>query len=239
VHETENEADYADTATPNQPKQSPSYKLLLNRATFENFYMKLHLKLKDKFLVPKHQVDEIFEEINSIVKLSNDNLLDFIEKSQDSNSAAETLEHVKISLNEGNTLFQNAHNKLRYESVKKAWKENSAYWVEPREMALPYSEALNGVTTFQYIPILSSIKGMLTHEAIANKYFEVRPEKDANLITSFRDGSVYKNNKLFQEEPNAVELIVFTDECTLNNLVGDKRKNHKMSGTYFKLGKIL
>lgn len=69
-------------------------------------------------------------------------------------------------------------------------------------------------------------------------YKNTRPEKSANLITSFRDGSVYKSNKLFQEEPNAVELIVFTDECTLNNLVGDKRKNHKMSGTYFKLGKI-
>jgi hypothetical protein len=36
-----------------------------------NYYMMLHLKLKDKFLIAKFKVDEIFECINNIISLNN------------------------------------------------------------------------------------------------------------------------------------------------------------------------
>ena len=49
-----------------------------NYLNFEKFYMMLYLKLKDKYLIAKYKCDEIFEDIDSIVKINNNKCVDFL-----------------------------------------------------------------------------------------------------------------------------------------------------------------
>ena len=53
-----------------------------NYLNFEKFYMMLYLKLKDKYLIAKYKCDEIFEDIDSIVKINNNNIIDLINHSK-------------------------------------------------------------------------------------------------------------------------------------------------------------
>lgn len=53
-----------------------------SRFEMENYYMRFYHKLKDGYLIPKYQVDEIFESINDIVSFNNKCLLDNINKWQ-------------------------------------------------------------------------------------------------------------------------------------------------------------
>lgn len=198
--------------------------------------MKLYLKLHDKFLIPKSQVNDIFENIFSIIKISNENTIDFLTKCKEENSDEQVLNIFERSLKEGDSLYQNAHKKLRHESAKKKWLEKSGFWVEPVEMVLPYNDKLNGVTSFQYIPILLSLKAMLSKEDILEKVLSISPEKDSSVIRSFKDGSRFKNSAFFQNNPNALQLIVYSDDYQLYDPCKDNRNHGKTNGTYWKLG---
>ena len=142
------------------------YKMTNNYLNFEKFYMMLYLKLKDKYLIAKYKCDEIFEDIDSIVKINNNNIIDLINHSKKIYSNGTNLiEIVETHLNKNKTLFEQVHNKNRFDSAKKKFLEKSGFYVPPQQIFLSTTDS------FQYISIIASIKSLLSHSQINQLYF--------------------------------------------------------------------
>lgn len=211
-------------------------KIVNNKIAFENFYMKTYIKLKDKHLVPKYVVDQIFQDFDDFTKLSNSNTLDLITQCKESYSDSETLGFVERAFKNSDTLYEKTHSSLRHPAGKLAWLKASNYYVEPQEIR--YDPEDENSPTFEYTPIKDVFLKMMSHQKIADLYFAPVPENPNNLIRSFRDGSNFKNNELYKKEPNALQIILYTDNYDTNNPLGDNRKEDHINATYWKLGII-
>ena len=57
-------------------------------------------------------------------------------------------------------------------------------------------------------------------------------------LTNFKDGSNYKNNELYAVHPNALQIVLYHDDFTQSNPLGNKTSKFKISGFYYLLGKL-
>lgn len=121
---------------------------------------------------------------------------------------------------------------MRLDSMKSKWIEKSGFFVQPKEIRL------RGGESYQYISITKSVKALLQNQELKSLYFQTNANFVPGSIRSFRDGELYKQNKLFSEEgmTNALQLIVYNDDFDTNNPLGDNRKEDKVHAVYFKIG---
>ncbi len=57
-----------------------NFKLTQNFVEIQQYYMRLYLKLKYKYLIAEYKCDEIFQEINNIIKVNNSHKKDLLKK---------------------------------------------------------------------------------------------------------------------------------------------------------------
>ena len=48
------------------------------------------------------------------------------------------------------------------------------------------------------------------------------------ILQNYYDGQAFKNNDLFREHKDGIQLILYYDEVEVCNLLGSKRKIHKL-----------
>lgn len=46
-----------------------------------------------------------------------------------------------------------------------------------------------------------------------------------DILEDFMDGTIYKNNKFFQENPDALRIILYQDTFEIVNPIGATKKN--------------
>ena len=212
------------------------HKINLNFKNLEQFYMKLYLKLKDKLLIAKYKCDEIFEDIDSIIKLSNKNMIDLINHSkkmytEDTN----ILKIVEDHIDTNNTLFENVHKKNKSDLVKKKWMEESGFYNPPKQIDLSSEDS------FQFISLIGSLKALLSHSQINKIYFESTDVQNITInvkIKKFNDSKNFIKNELFNKEKNAFQIILYMDDFETNNPLGDQRKEDKINAVYFRIGNL-
>ena len=123
---------------------------------------------------------------------------------------------------------------------------NSQGMVEPKEIKLGvrFDSRLNKVTnqyeqvpvhdTFIYVPILDTMKLLLSHSDILHFVTHDHISIDG-VLRDFCDAEQFKNNPLFQRDSNALQLHFFYDDFETVNPLGSKTKVHKIGGFYFVL----
>lgn len=86
--------------------------------------------------------------------------------------------------------------------------------------------------TFQYIPILETLKLILNQNAETVKHLIANTNKDhsSNFITT---GSYIDNNNLFKEKKHCLQLQIYYDDFETTNPLGSKTGNHKLGAFYF------
>jgi len=198
-------------------------------------YMKLYLKLKDKYLIAEYKCNEFFDDLDSIIKVNNTHLLDIIEKQKSYNTNdSNILEIVKSNLN--NSIFEQIHSTCKYDSYKEKWLTHSGFLVNPTRIELSLKE------NYQYISILGSLKALFMNKQICDAYFEsienkTQISKKCETISSFNDSLNFKNNKLFSSDPTAIQVVLYDDAYDTANPLGDHRLD-KINGTYFRIGNM-
>ncbi|CAB4035128.1 Hypothetical predicted protein, partial [Paramuricea clavata] len=91
--------------------------------------------------------------------------------------------------------------------------------------------------TYQYIPILKTLKALLNHPDILDEIYNTHESKDG-LLRDFCDGQDFKEHPLFGKEPRSIVLHGYFDEFQLTNPLGSKTKTHKLGGFYFILSNL-
>ena len=90
--------------------------------------------------------------------------------------------------------------------------------------------------TFYHIPLLETLKNLLTHSEV---YTELkRPRQSTDLIVDFCDGSVYQQHPLFSSDPHALQIVGYFDELEICNPLGSYVSTHKLGCLFFTLGNI-
>lgn len=102
-------------------------------------------------------------------------------------------------------------------------------YIAPQEIKLPPDE--NGkIFTFQYISVVDTVKAVLS-----DPDFQQAEVSTDGLIRDVIDGSAYRNNKFFQDNPDAVPMCLYSDAFQLSSPLGTGRGQQKVLIIYFTL----
>lgn len=124
---------------------------------------------------------------------------------------------------------------------------DTSTFVKPQEIYLGsridgnFSGAVEGTTTrsenLQYISITDTLSMLMKIENYYNIIVE-EIQSPTNNIENFKSGLKYRNNAYFQENPNAIRIILYVDDIEVVNPLGSKTKIHKLSAFYFSIDNL-
>lgn len=114
--------------------------------------------------------------------------------------------------------------------------------VEPVEYILSVDQR----RSFQYIPLLQSLREILSHNKLLNRVIEehIAQENrkdlhgDQRVYTSFRDGEHYKTNSFLAVDALRISIKLYIDDFEVCNPLGTSRKKHKLCGVYWVLDNL-
>ena len=93
--------------------------------------------------------------------------------------------------------------------------------------------------TFQYIPLLPSLRNLLANNLILEQ-IEKCPQRKCcdGLMKDFCDGLRFASHPLFKEDLSALQIIAYYDELEICNPLGSHIKKHKLGIVFYTLGNI-
>ena len=128
--------------------------------------------------------------------------------------------------------FEKAKTQLETESGRIKFIKQSFPLVEPQTLLLssPDSQIKE---SYQYVPIAESLKVLMEDETFLRQRMNDPYHHDPNVIQDVRDGDCFRTNQFFMDNPEAVPLILFSDELEVCNPLGSGKTRHKINCTYF------
>ena len=117
--------------------------------------------------------------------------------------------------------------------------ENMKY-IAPVEIILNPSEVQKGLKkdSFHYIPLEQSLRALVQDESYVNMCEKVAPKHSIGKQNDLLDGSLYKDNKFFKNNHNALALVLYSDAVELKNPLGAARGTYKVVQVYYTLANI-
>lgn len=88
--------------------------------------------------------------------------------------------------------------------------------------------------TFQYVPILKLVALLLSDDSIYRETMQSHVSVD-DQMRDFCDGTLFRSISLFSEDPHALQLCLYFDECEVVNPLGSRRGYHKIGFIYMSL----
>jgi hypothetical protein len=86
------------------------------------------------------------------------------------------------------------------------------------------------VPTFQYIPVIQLLETIITSEGL-----QLSTPAPVNFFSDIKDGSCWKNNPFFVENPDAYAGQLYSDAVEIVNPLGPAKGAHKIVNIYFSL----
>ncbi|XP_058637761.1 uncharacterized protein LOC131543945 [Onychostoma macrolepis] len=194
----------------------------------------LLLKLESVYNVSSKCIDELVEELNFICTASAPVIQQVVHRSLEKYSCAveedvvtELVEELCKSHPLSSALGVNGPFGSSFKR-KKYLKEHFDI-VEPVEYILNSHEKLS----FQYVPLLQTLQHILAKKYLADAVLKILP-CTSTQYESYQNGTHFKNNEFFSEEPR-ISLILYIDDFEVCNPLGTSRKKHKITGVYWAL----
>ncbi|KAJ8666337.1 hypothetical protein QAD02_007999 [Eretmocerus hayati] len=215
-----------DTNTTDQSEEECDKQFVLNLAQFL-------LKLECEDMVAAKTVDCVALEAMQLHNEAQEfNKAKSLERLSAEDIAEERLESIfnkvfeKDPMNKGYQKLHSSH--LRHEFYKEEFDH-----VQP--IFVPIDEEED--TFFAYVPLPGPLSFIDNDKSIQPELSRQRREEIPGLFVDFRDGKLYKDNKYFQENPDAEEIILYEDEFDIVNPVGAAKK-HKLLSVYMNVGRV-
>ena len=109
--------------------------------------------------------------------------------------------------------------------------ENSPHYITPIQFKLPRNAA-GKESPFQYIPIIETVKAIISDPDFDSVCQAPAPD---GYLHDLKDGSCWKTNKYFMENPGALTGQLYSDAVELDNPLGASKGVHKALNVYFTL----
>ena len=131
--------------------------------------------------------------------------------------------------------FEDACSSLNSQKKLETFAELNLNVVNPVQQYLVSNNSSRG--SYQYIPILQTLKYLLQFEDIFSEVVNGHISQD-NTLQDVCDGELFKENILFSESHKHLQLMLYFDDFNVVNPLGNKLKKHKLSAFYMTLGNI-
>ena len=92
--------------------------------------------------------------------------------------------------------------------------------------------------SFYYVPLIQSLKQLLTNSRIFTIFNTVPQRSREGFFYDFIDGALFTSHPLFSQKPNALQIILYTDEIEICNPLGSHSSANKLLMFYYSLGNI-
>ena len=111
-------------------------------------------------------------------------------------------------------------------------------YVKPQEISIGFDSVKNKGDSIQYVPIFETLNVILQHQDVLRERTSNCESEHANLETfkSFKDSGYFKENVLFQSNPNALQICLYHNNFNIVNSLGNKTEKYKVSAFYFGIG---
>ncbi|XP_031339512.1 uncharacterized protein LOC116181630 [Photinus pyralis] len=184
----------------------------------------LYLTMESKYFMTNKSMQIVIDGITDLNKLNNDYI---IEKLKTNNVVID-----KAILE--NNLFDKVHNavhgELRSKFIRNKYYQNYFNYISPKCINL------EGGSKFYYVPIIKTIEMLFKTKNFCKAYFS--PESNVEDFSNICDGISFKNNLFYENNPHALQLILYQDAFEICNPLGSSRKKHKVVGIYFTVNNI-
>jgi|JFJP01.1.fsa_nt_gi hypothetical protein len=129
-----------------------------------------------------------------------------------------------------NPFIQLQQNFSSYFKINKEM-ESSPHFIPPLQFKLPRN-ANGKECPFQYVPIIETVKLIVSDPDFAKLHTEPTPD---GYLYDIKDASTWKTNPFFLENPEALTGQLYSDAVELDNPLGPSKGVHKALNVYFSL----
>lgn len=122
---------------------------------------------------------------------------------------------------------------FRTDQTQKTLFKSQFNYVEPTTIYLGIDA--NGKERFcQYVSIKDTVKALLSQTSVQEQYLNAKYDTPttSDVLEDLGDGKISKNNKLLQESPSSISIILYKDAFKVANPLGSGRKKQDFSCIY-------
>jgi len=179
--------------------------------------------IREKHILPSVVQQDIIDELQLIVSEVHDTYKSVLTAFCEENNIVLSLTGMGRFLGQSTSLFNGV-----FENIDSQYKLNKAVHAnfavaDPSELSLglDFNEK---PATFVYVSLSSVLQQMLGNDDIRHHILSNNSDLScSDMMSSFKDGSIYKNHLFFSENPDALRLHFYLDEFEVCNLIGAKR----------------
>ena len=165
--------------------------------------------------IMKHCREDSAKEVGSVLQRSGANVAQLNENGLQDALSNSTYESAFLSFNSQRKLEQ--YVQAEYD------------FVEPVEIVLGREDVSGKQHTVQYVPILKTLCALLKSDEILGEIYGRHEQHVGDRLSDFCDGSNFKENLLFSNHPESLQIQLYYDEFTVANPLGTHVQKLKFS----------
>jgi len=193
------------------------------------------LKLQEDCMLSSSTIQTILDGFKELTHLHVNNINQNVVKiCQDNNISSDVSSQI-LSVVNGDTLTT-AFSELSSDWKRKQFYKSKCNFVEPQTVRYNVESSVF-TATFQYISLQDSLKTLLANKKISSQLLQQVTNKP-NILSSFSDGTVYREHPVYQNHPQALQIILYADEFDVVNPLGVHAAVHKLLVFYYSVANI-
>lgn len=200
--------------------------------SFINTLAIFYLKLECQYFIPESTIQYIVEELKILSTHEQERIKKELKKYLQKNDGffPEVEQILKQVFRNDSKCIVNIK-ELQTIYLRKKFYKSHFYSVWPQKKLLPKGEF------FHFVPILETLKALF-HDKSLNFNINIPVQHENDLLKDFTDGSAFRTNKFFKENPNGLRLILYQDDFELVTPIGPAKGKHVLTGVYLAIGNL-
>lgn len=203
-----------------------------------NLQALLYLKLECKHFLSENVINILVNEMKDLhVELNNIQYEVLNSHLQNTNCGENLILDVLSTLKTNHLFFLSPYNVFHTKHLRHKFYKMHFRYVEPTTITLGRNSQ-NKLCTFQYVSIYSTISNLLQDKTVQNQIFSETSTTEG-VFKDFKDGYLFKNNSLYEIEPQALQILLYQDCFEVCNPLGSSKTKYKILGVYFIIANLL
>lgn len=191
---------------------------------FMNTLAMFYLQMQAKMLLPNSVIQKIIEEFQEVHSYSTSHLLSTLHDDLlKLNMSKDDVKDLINNLSKNDLLRRCNEGVFRSEHTRKCFFKSNFSYVDPTQIYLGID--VNGKERFcQYVSIKDTLQILLSQTSVQEQYFQAKADKieTREVLEDLTDGKLIKNNKLLQESPSSISIILYQDSFQVANPLGER-----------------
>jgi len=195
------------------------------------------LKTREKYMLPKSAFTSLMNDVIDLAGMERSHISDLLRKELHAENTEGRSCVITNVIENTESLLKQSWMQINTDCKLNAFCRAELNLVEPREIVLGENADTKRNDTYQYVPILETLRVYLQHEDVQIS-IEHQRVKQPKVLYEYTDGDAFMSHPIFSKIPDALRLHFYTDDVEICNPLGGAKKKHALMGVYFTVGNI-